>query len=778
VNVGRRLVVVVTGIGLIAPRMKVGVAANAVALADCNKVGIEWVRRLTSRGAITIGGMAATADGGLVVAGEHWGDLRVELPGAPERPPQGTLATTSGFLLRLAADGSVRWQRSIPGIEGVSALAVRPDGTILVGGNSKLGHHAALEGPPAVPFPGEDRSPRLLVGFYGDDGTPRAAWSVGTVSAGKERFGSATLTELAADKDRIVIAGTVFGVLDLGAGARKRTLAAAGGADIFVAALENDGAPAWAVRAGGAQSDAPGPLAIGRDGAVSISGRTSNDGRGPGPGRPDPVTVGEGSAPALSRTGHLDALVGQIDRRGRPIWTATVGGDEPWGLIPPERAGAVKPLVQETIAGVVALPNGETLFAGNAALPAVFDGKALLPARAGATAGSFLARVSAAGKLVAAAALGSEHATAMAAAPGGDLVVAGELEGVTIYPVAGPKQVTMTGAGREDVFVARHASDGTLRWAARLGGRGHDRAERIAVDARGAVTVAARFDEGFTIGDQVCDVAPPEYPPVVELIRFAPGASFVGDDPRERRLAAERAAALALKDEAERAFKDQRYADACAAYQKMAAARPDSGAPQADLGLCLQRLGKRKEAIAANRKAIALGARTELADAGEPSARRHAYFNLYKLGVRAGVPKKGCRKLPAAPGCRRSLWVCVGDDHSAGSRMETNSTFARIGVSRDAATIDKGDEQERYHDSTAPDDQRDHVDVTISEELYSFCHEGDDPQCGADDGLTTCEIVTADACLGLIGTVCPDADKKENGTRAARIEETRLRPAQ
>ena len=777
-KVSRCLVVIVAGLGLFASRPNASRAELAGPKA-CNNAKIEWTRRLISSGAISLGGMAATADGGLVLAGGTWGDVRVETPGAPARSRQSALATTSGFLVRLAADGSVRWQRAISGIGGVGAVAVRPDGTILVGGISKLGSKAVLGDQTALTFPGEDRSLRVLVGVYADDGTPRAAWSVGTVSAGKERFADVTLTELVADKDRVVIAGTLLGMLELGAGARRQTLSTAGGTDIFVAALANDGALDWAVRAGGTNSDAPGPIALGRDGAVAISGRTSNDGRGPARGTPDPVTVGDGGAPALSRTGRLDALVGQIDRRGRPVWASTVGGDEPWGLKPPNRAGAVKPLVEEEIAGVLPLPSGETLFVGNAALPALFDGKTMLPARPGAAAGSFLARVSAAGKLVAVAALGREHVGAVATAPGGDLLVAGELEGVTTYPATGPNQATMTSAGREDVFVARHAPDGTLRWAIRLGGPGHDRAERVAVDARGAVTLAARFDEGFAIGDQVCGTpAPPEYSAVVDLIRFAPGASFVEDDARERRLATERATISTLQDEATRAFKDQRYAEACAVYQKLAAGSPDSGAAQTDVGLCLQRLGRKKEAIVANRKAIALAARTELADNGDPAARRHAYFNLYRLGVRAAVPKKGCRKLPAEPGCRRSLWVCVGQEQSAGSRVETDSTYARVGISRDAVQIEEGQDAETYADSSVPDDQRDHVDVTIEQQSDSHCQEGDGPGCGEHDGTTTCEIVSADACLGLIGAVCPGAAGKENSPAGAEVNEIRLRPSQ
>jgi hypothetical protein len=763
------LVVLAIGLGWCAHRVGGAQPAQVAVPAACGAPGIAWTRRLTSRGPIALAGMVATADGGLVIAGGRRGELRVEPAGAP--PPSDTSATIAGgFLLRLAADGSVRWQRTIFEIEAVGAVAVRPDGTIVVGAISAVGHEASLEGPPVLVFPGQPRSLRLLVGVYGDDGTPRAAWTIGTISEGKERFAHATVTELAADGQRIALAGAFMGVMDLDGGKRRTTLVSAGATDLFVAALQNDGTTGWATRAGGANSDLPGPIALGRDGAVTIAGHTSNDGRG----KNDLVTVGDGPTPRLARTGNLDALLAQLDRRGLPLWASTVGGDEPWGLNPPDRSGPVKPLLDETITGTIALPNGDTLFAGNAALPASFNGQAMLPARPGAAAGSFLARVSAAGKLTAATALGREHASAVAAAPGGDLFVAGELEGVTTYPAAGAKRVTMTSAGREDLFVARHAPDGTLRWAIRLGGRGHDRAERIAVDAQGAVTVAARFGEGFGVGDQPCAQPVPDAA-VVDLIRFAPDASFSADDARERRLAAERTALSALRDDAAKAFEDGRYAQACAIYQKVAAGRPDSGAAEADVGLCLQRLGKRPEAIAANQKAIALASRTDLADDGDPVARRHATFNLYKLGVRAAVPKQGCRKLPADNGCRRGLWVCVGRDHTAGSRLEIDTTYARFAAARDGAEIQDGDQQETYEDSPIPNDQRDHVDVTVAREVHSSCQEGDGPDCGANDGATTCDIVHANACLGLIGAVCRATDGKANGR--TEIEEIRLRPS-
>jgi hypothetical protein len=743
VTVGRAAAVIALAVGL---------GSAHVASATCDEAGISWVRRVVSTGQVTLAGLAPTADGGLVIAGGHRGALGVDTPGAREHGPPLAKAD-GGFLLRLAADGSVRWLRELPGADSVGALALRPDGIIIVGGV---------------------REARLLVSVFAADGTPRATWAVGAISAGKARFGSATLTELAADAERVVLAGTLLGSLELGEGARKKTFSAVGSTELFVAALSKDGSLAWALEGGSSGHDAPGPLALGPEGAVAISGITSS--LGSGGGQADPVTLGD--AAEMHRTGGLDAFVARLDRQGRPAWASTVGGDEPWGLVPTDWAGAVKPLYEEDVAGVLVLPNGETLFAGNAMLPTLFAGKPLFPAGQGATSGSFIARVSAAGKLVAAAPLGPQRVVALASAPGGDLLIAGEVEGVAAYPATGPTRATMTSAGREDVFVARQASDGALRWVTRLGGRGHDRVKRVTIDARGAITVAANFGEGFAVEGRGCVVPPPpEFPRAsVDLVRLAPGAP-AGDDAREQRLAAERAALAALRDEAARAFKDKRYPAACAAYQKIAAARPDSAAALSDVGLCLHRLGKKKEAIAANRSAVVLGEKTEVSDEGEPAARKHAYFNLYKLGVRVPVPKRGCRKLLAEPGCRRSLWACTETSHGEGSGGSIDSIYVRVGTSRETATIDDGEYSTLGAEQSAPTYQRTHADVEVERTVESRCwEERDGPTCGDDDGTTSCEVVSANACLGLIGVACEDPAPK-NGRASTQIEELRITPS-
>ena len=153
---------------------------------------------------------------------------------------------------------------------------------------------------------------------------------------------------------------------------------------------------------------------------------------------------------------------------------------------------------------------------------------------------------------------------------------------------------------------------------------------------------------------------------------------------------------------------------------------------------------------------------------GDGAARAEPHWALGRAGRSDRcVPKKGCRKLPAEPSCRRSLWVCVGQEHSAGSRMETDSTYARVGISR-------GDLR-RLLGPRRPARPRGRHDRAADRFLLP---RGRGPRLRRGRPDATCEIVSADACLGLIGAVCARAAGNENSRAAPEVEEIRLRPSQ
>lgn len=77
---------------------------------------------------------------------------------------------------------------------------------------------------------------------------------------------------------------------------------------------------------------------------------------------------------------------------------------------------------------------------------------------------------------------------AVAGAPDGDVVLAGYFHGAVRF---GAK--TLVSAGLHDVVVARRSLAGQWRWAARLGGAGHDQAHAVALDAAGNAYVGGGF---------------------------------------------------------------------------------------------------------------------------------------------------------------------------------------------------------------------------------------------------------------------------------------------
>jgi hypothetical protein len=123
------------------------------------------------------------------------------------------------------------------------------------------------------------------------------------------------------------------------------------------------------------------------------------------------------------------------------------------------------------------------------------------------------------------------------------------------------------------------------------------------------------------------------------------------------------ARAAPLRDEATRAYKARRYAEACPLFAKARALAPQDFGIASDLGLCLLRQGKKAEARAALEDAVRLTLENErsphrLPDA--PKMRKAAAFNLSLLGEDL-TPAEGCVALAPARGCDTPTQVCVRD---------------------------------------------------------------------------------------------------------------------
>ncbi len=257
--------------------------------------------------------------------------------------------------------------------------------------------------------------------------------------------------------------------------------------------------------------------------------------------------------------------------------------------------------------------------------------------------------------------------------------------------------------------------------------------------------------------------------------REKPGTGRAGDTPTGSQAAANKASLTAARREARRAFKAKRYAIACPLYQRIVTLQPDDPPSRADLAFCLQRLGRKEEAIAANYQALALGARTDRSPDGDAATRRHAYYNLSELGVTVDVPNAACGPLPPAPGCAKRLWMCKQKGEALGARGGTTWTILRVGTSADDALFASGERQNPetvqgydFHQRTPTADL---VIESQYEATFSMCQPGDD--CGGEH--TDCELVVANACLGLVGAVCTHTDSTDDESTA--VTEAYVEPA-
>jgi hypothetical protein len=787
--------------------LTVGIGGGTRAAGDpapggpCGNGGVGWLRELQGP-RLELHGLAAAGDGGVVLAATFQDQLRLRDGERVIDEVAGRKATAS-VLIKVAANGAPAWHRVLAGVDGISAMTAATDGAIVVAGSFR--RQAALEGAPGrppLPFPGDVAQPRFFLGVYAPDGTPRRVNILGDMPgrAGDSQP-QAAIERLVPVGGDVALAGSFSEQITFGTDAHRTTLVARGGRDTFVARVRADGSLVWAARVGGGGYDFPRALTALADGSIVVAGTFTEKGVGNPPAATPPgATFGDGDAPVVHAQGPSDAFVARFSPEGRALWARAVGGDEPVKSKPLPGTTFVWPH-PEAIHALLPSTDGGVLMAGTAPLPMHIGADEVAFAAGGKTrvlSDSFMARLTGAGGLVQAIELGGDLLAADAL-PGGDIIVVGAVAGENPYPSVGKRRVTLSTVGRDDVLIARHAPDGALRWATRLGGFGGDRAFAVAADRSGAATVAASFDRDFAVGDgcrpvRVARQQGPGSAKSVFLLRIDAGAA-PSDEARARRVADRRGKVRAARAAAQRAFKARRYADACPLYEQVAALAPDDAPAQADLALCLQRLGRDADAIAANYKAIALGARTDLDDAGDGRTRGHAYYNLTKLGVVVKLPDKKCGPLPAAPGCGQTLWACtLPPGRSYGTGGGTTWTTLRVGVTRDDAEVGEDEDQSPpglagggsddgnsdkggnvWASGFASAERPASVDIGLDEESESFCHEDAGDDCGKSDGRVECALVTADACLGLVSVAC--TDNRDGKDARPSIDEYHLAPA-
>ena len=135
------------------------------------------------------------------------------------------------------------------------------------------------------------------------------------------RFGGSPVDEpraLAVARDgTVLVAGLFTGELGLGSAAGLRPLRSTGGADAFLIAIGDDGAPRWALAWGGKHADVARALTLDAAGNLYVAGTFQLTADfDPGPGRR-----------LMTSAGRTDVFVLKLDASRRLVWARRFGGD-------------------------------------------------------------------------------------------------------------------------------------------------------------------------------------------------------------------------------------------------------------------------------------------------------------------------------------------------------------------------------------------------------------------------------------------------------------------
>ena len=270
------------------------------------------------------------------------------------------------------------------------------------------------------------------------------------------------------------VEGVIQGQVDLDPGPGTSLVGTAGADSLVVATYSPAGAflGGWALEcktgdtdyfeAASASWDADGNLYL----AGSLRGTMDFD---PGPGTVD--LVGD--------AGHPDGFVSKYDASGGLVWARLFASDTSAEC----RAVAVDSLGNVYTIGTC---NGTTDLDPSGATYNITASAAT----------TFISKLDSGGDFAWAKEIaGDVYAFTAAAAPGGDLVIAGIFQQsdtpVDFDPGAGT--TNLTNAGGYDVFVARFTGAGDLEWAKAVGGTEFDGAYGLAVDEAGGIDVAGHF---------------------------------------------------------------------------------------------------------------------------------------------------------------------------------------------------------------------------------------------------------------------------------------------
>ncbi|MGH7175870.1 MAG: SBBP repeat-containing protein, partial [Tepidisphaeraceae bacterium] len=360
------------------------------------------------------------------------------------------------FVAKLSAGGSLKYAQGFggSGADAGRAISVDSAGRTVVTGS--------FQG--TVDFnPGTGSTQRTSVG---SDDVFVSSFSPGGTFGFVKTFGG-TGPDFGRDITRdtagnIITVGTFRGTCDFDPNAGQNKLVSLGAQDAFVQELDSAGNLVFARNAGGPGDEIPGGVTTDSNRNAIIVGNFE----GTVDFRPGSGTTN------LTSKGSRDVFVWRLDSAGRFSYVRQIGGT----------AG-------DFANGVALSSEGHALVTGVYSGTADFDpGSKTVNLTAAGTSDAFLARIDAAvPEFGFGVPIGGSNADSIvhnAVDAENSVYVIGRFQGVIDVDPTLLVQ-SLSSAGGTDVFVAKYASDGSLRWAARFGGDDEDLPGDIAVSIAG-----------------------------------------------------------------------------------------------------------------------------------------------------------------------------------------------------------------------------------------------------------------------------------------------------
>ena len=394
---------------------------------------------------------------------------------------QGTTLSSAGgkdvFVVRYAADGRVRWARSIGGTDADISYSVAgplADGGCILSGQFKqtvVFDTGDGPGTSVTALDGYD----IFLARYTADGAVAWVRTAGSPSDDSVAVG-------VAPEGGVFATGCVGPEAMFQGGANADVTLAGDAGGMFAARYTADGDLLWVKPTGGDADDYGWATAPLPDGGVVVAGSFSNT----------VVFIDEARddiALTATPSGQSDIVVARYAPDGALLWAVQAGGEG-----------------EDSAWAAAAMPDGSVVIAGPMAAPSAVFGagepKETVLRCAGAT-DAYLARLNADGTLAwarQAGGPGTDKGLEIAPCPDGGVVTAGLYRQTAVFGAGEARETVLTVSAWSDAFVARYGPEGNLIWALGIGGPSDQHAGAMSVGDEGSVWVMGRTTGDISLG--------------------------------------------------------------------------------------------------------------------------------------------------------------------------------------------------------------------------------------------------------------------------------------